>query len=169
MKFRLDEYVADDFAKLTLYNNSERIRYHLTKDAADAIVEIGVLLEDCRGRLLDDGLVLWLQAEFGWSVSDSEAFIDVAREYGLDSSYSPTQRFDVLRAFRPGTQHVTRTQALALEPATVIQNGGDRRSEQFDYNQTERVTSQGGADPEYLTARIARDRPDILERMQQGK
>jgi hypothetical protein len=44
--------------------------------------------------------------------------------------------------------------------------GGDRKSEQFQaYN----VSLKHGNNPEYLTARIARDRPDILERMKAGE
>jgi hypothetical protein len=54
------------------------------------------------------------------------------------------------------------------------EHGGDRKSEQyknqFDNHQLDfRGKNKGGTDPRYLAARIARDRPDILEGMKQGK
>ncbi len=44
--------------------------------------------------------------------------------------------------------------------------GGDRKSEQYQGNN---ITLMRGTNPDYLTARIARDRPDILERMKAGE
>jgi len=44
--------------------------------------------------------------------------------------------------------------------------GGDRRSDQYQGNN---ITLIRGTNPDYLTARIARDRPDILERMKAGE
>lgn len=62
---------------------------------------------------------------------------------------------------------VARVAALATP---LNANGGDRQSANFQsYNyKTERMES-AGTDSEYLTARIARDRPDILERMKAGE
>ncbi len=44
--------------------------------------------------------------------------------------------------------------------------GGDRKSEQFQG--AIGTLKRGSTSPEYLTARIARDRPDILDRMKAG-
>lgn len=63
------------------------------------------------------------------------------------------------------------TEADKLETEVKLRaNGGDRRSEQFqnDNCNTEKTEQQGNS-TDYLTARIARDRPDILEDMKQGK
>lgn len=61
---------------------------------------------------------------------------------------------------------VNAAQALAqrVEPLNV--NGGDRKSELY-YN-SDAVAEERGTRADYLTARIARDRPDILERMKAG-
>lgn len=58
------------------------------------------------------------------------------------------------------------------ENATPLNgHGGDRQSDNFQlYNyKVETMMDGGGTDSEYLTARIARDRPDILERMKAGE
>jgi len=57
------------------------------------------------------------------------------------------------------------------ENATPLKtNGGDRQSDIFQsYNCKTENMECGGNDSEYLTNRIARDRPDILERMKAGE
>jgi len=58
-------------------------------------------------------------------------------------------------------------QAHAARPATLFDHGGDRKSEEHQV-QSDNVTLIGrGNSADYLTARIARDRPDILERMRE--
>ena len=58
---------------------------------------------------------------------------------------------------------------LASRTIPLNTNGGDRKSDnQYNNYNTETVSIQG-TDSEYLTARIARDRPDILERMKAGE
>ena len=49
------------------------------------------------------------------------------------------------------------------------QHGGDRKSEGRNQDSDTKVDIRYGENSEYLTARIARDRPDILERMKQGE
>ena len=48
-------------------------------------------------------------------------------------------------------------------------HGGDRKSEKARENQGSNRTLNRGTIAEYLTARLARDRPDILERMKAGE
>lgn len=56
----------------------------------------------------------------------------------------------------------------AQQPATLFDHGGDRKSE--DANQDAvRTLKKGSESADYLTARIARDRPDILDRMKAGE
>ena len=51
----------------------------------------------------------------------------------------------------------------------MIPNGGDRKSEEWNQYNNCNTEKRQGNDPEYFTARIARDRPDILEEMKEGK
>jgi hypothetical protein len=51
--------------------------------------------------------------------------------------------------------------------APLLPNGGDRRSS--SRTASERGTFATGNTADYLTARIARDRPDLLERMAAGE
>lgn len=64
----------------------------------------------------------------------------------------------------------TEVMRRAKEAGSIGANGGDRRSEQFQSNNynTEKLEDRGTS-LDYLTARIARDRPDILEDMKEGK
>jgi hypothetical protein len=63
---------------------------------------------------------------------------------------------------------------MCLEPAPLRASPGNPSgANQHQRNPDYDKGSSGsggfyGDDPEYLTARIARDRPDILEKMQQG-
>ena len=61
-----------------------------------------------------------------------------------------------------------RIAAMAEQAKPLAANGGDRKTEQYNNYNTDSPTVQGTS-PEYLTARIARDRPDILERMKAGE
>lgn len=59
-----------------------------------------------------------------------------------------------------------------LEERKLGNHGGDRKSTLYNKvdNQGDNITlKQWGTNPEYLTARIARDRPDIHERMKAGE
>ncbi len=55
----------------------------------------------------------------------------------------------------------------SCEIVRLRSNGGDRRSENFQSNNITLKTRGTAAD--YLTARIARDNPDILQRMKAGE
>ena len=48
-------------------------------------------------------------------------------------------------------------------------HGGDRRSEGFQLDVRQLEKTKGGNDADYITARIVRDHPDILERWQAGE
>jgi len=57
-------------------------------------------------------------------------------------------------------------QARASTSVPQPKPGGDRRSEQYQGNN---ITVMRGTKPDYLAARIARDCPDILDRMKAGE
>lgn len=64
----------------------------------------------------------------------------------------------------------TRTVLSAKQVAPALSHGGDRKTNQtnqVDNYKVEKV--KGGTSAEYLTSKIARDRPDILERMKAGE
>jgi len=59
-------------------------------------------------------------------------------------------------------------QQRAQRPLTLLEHGGDRISEARQGNDMTLPPTRRGDDPDYLTARIARDRPDILAKMKAG-
>lgn len=61
-----------------------------------------------------------------------------------------------------------RIAAIAEKAVPLVIHGGDRKTIQYN-NYNVDIPSIQGTSPEYLTARIARDRPDILERMKAGE
>jgi len=58
-------------------------------------------------------------------------------------------------------------QVRATEAVPQPKPGGDRKSEQ--YQGANNTLIRGSTNADYLTARIARDHPDILERMKAGE
>jgi hypothetical protein len=58
--------------------------------------------------------------------------------------------------------------AVKTEGKTYLDAGPPTKSEQHQMNKGSVTTFMGKRDADYLTARIARDRPDILERMKHG-
>ncbi len=60
-------------------------------------------------------------------------------------------------------------QARAQQPATLFDHGGDRKSEAVNQGVNHTLIDLGSGKAEYDTARIARGRPDILERMRDGE
>jgi hypothetical protein len=74
-----------------------------------------------------------------------------------------------VRADEVETEARARIAAIAEKAIPLTVNGGDRKTVQFNNYQTDIPSIAGGTSPEYLTARIARDRPDILERMKAGE
>ena len=56
----------------------------------------------------------------------------------------------------------------AKKAKPLAAHGGDRKSENADQGDNVTLKARGNA-PDYLTARIARDRPDILEQMKAGE
>jgi len=49
-----------------------------------------------------------------------------------------------------------------------FRSGRPTKAEQEQRNKGDIITFIRGTNPDYLTARLARDRPDILERMKAG-
>lgn len=56
-------------------------------------------------------------------------------------------------------------QQRAQQPATLFDHGGDRKGGAVVQPVVNRSIEYGSTNADYLTARIARDRPDILDRM----
>ena len=65
---------------------------------------------------------------------------------------------------RPATEVDTEADVRALAA-----HGGDRKSDEYQGNNYNLDITDRGTDSTYLTARIARDRPDILDGMKAGK
>jgi hypothetical protein len=78
----------------------------------------------------------------------------------------PADARAVLQA-KPGRSlgSVLRVQVTAEEAKPILGHGGDRTTQE----QGDNITLKRGDDADYLTRRIARDRPDILERMKAGE
>ena len=66
------------------------------------------------------------------------------------------------------TEARARVAAMA-ENAKPLNGQGERGNGKRDYNYNVFPADNNGTDTEYLTARIARDRPDILDRMKAGE
>jgi hypothetical protein len=62
---------------------------------------------------------------------------------------------------------VITAQERAEKPQRILDQGGDRRSEQFQG--ADSTLKRGSTNADYLTARIARDHPAILARMRAGE
>lgn len=60
------------------------------------------------------------------------------------------------------------TQTMAEQAKPLAGQGGDRKTYEFQVDNHQLEIRMDGTNPRYLTARIARDRPDILEEMKQG-
>lgn len=71
-----------------------------------------------------------------------------------------------VRADEVESEARARIAAIAEQAKPLNGHGGNR---QLDNYQVDIPSIDGGTSPEYLTARIARDRPDILERMKAGE
>ena len=142
---------------------------------------------DC--RRFADTMTLWREKELYKHFSESwELFVDehvqkpiewvnhIIQGTTLLDSNGAISAKDAIAAVRKLT-----TQQLAADPKDLnIAPGNPTGANQFtkdeernlDYYQDskqEPASAQGGSDPEYLTARIARDRPDILDKMRQGE
>lgn len=65
------------------------------------------------------------------------------------------------------TMGKSRSVNTANEVIPALPHGGDRKTNQVDNYNLDKT--KGGTSAEYLTRKIARDRPDILERMKAGE
>lgn len=88
-------------------------------------------------------------------------FCKASKPFGLGRDHA-----EVDALVKEGTARKT-AEERAKSPPTLLDHGGDRVSEKVE--QGNDVTLIRGNHADYLTARIARDRPDILERMQAGE
>lgn len=95
----------------------------------------------------------------GLPFSSYEGFCVAPRPEGLGYRAIDIDRIVDERKARSVQERALRAKPLAL-------HGGVGRGRDRGYIIT---SKQRGTDPDYLTARIARDRPDILERMKAGE
>ena len=82
-----------------------------------------------------------------------------------DSPYGSKER--MLEALEIGD--IPAAKARVVEKAMMVQPLSPHGSNQHDGEDVTRVTSSRGNRSDYLTARIARDRPDVWERMKRGE
>jgi hypothetical protein len=61
-----------------------------------------------------------------------------------------------------------RAQKAAIEAVALNNDGGDRRSDQFDKNKNIKL-NQGGTSASYRAAKLKRDYPDVAERLVAGE
>ena len=114
---------------------------------------------------------LWKQVEF--DLKDWERLLGEVQEHRLWETIPPTNPYgdiDALLKAEIGLDlksaldaAVARTKATARRSTPLAKHGGARNGKQ-GYN-----GKLAGNSNQYLTARIARDRPDILERMKHGQ
>ena len=62
-----------------------------------------------------------------------------------------------------------RIQTLAAQAKALQKNGGRRRGSDFQSDNDNTEKTSRGSDPQYLLARIARDHPDIIQRVADGE
>ncbi len=138
-----------------VFEAAKRALNDATADREHVQVRVEALKTDDRFRQLRDaeGRNFWM-----W-----EAFCTTPQPHGL--GYSP-EAIDAIIAERKSVAAMDRAQVTTV----LAESGGDRRSEVAKEFQVDVVNlkTKGGNDADYLTARIARDRPDILERMTAG-
>jgi hypothetical protein len=100
------------------------------------------------------------------------AIIELKHRYeqGLERKDDIAKRMANLRArVRELLGRVALIEERAETTPPADHHGGDRRSEEArDQEDNIILKSKCGTSADYLTARIARDRPDILERMKAG-
>jgi hypothetical protein len=118
-------------------------------------------LETYTGILREKRLYEKLQDEQGRYYKTWTEFCIAAQPYGLGRSAD-----DIAALIREARD----PKANAKDPKVLLSNPGPMTEEEaaISYNITNRV-KQRGTSAEYYTARIARDRPDILEEMKAGK
>lgn len=114
---------------------------------------IGGLIEDDHYRVLLD--------ERGQAFQSWAGFCQAREPFGL--GYSP----DAIAALLRDRKAVETAQSRAQGARPLLPNGGDRRSDER-IQSSNGILKQGNT-ADYLTARIARDRPDVLERMKAGE
>lgn len=98
----------------------------------------------------------------GRSFRSYEAFCVAPQPFGL--GYSPTLIDRIIDERKART-----AREMAEEPKPQPTRGEVGKGRPLDRSDIIRPKIRNGTDPEYLTARIARDHPDILERMKAGE
>ncbi len=96
--------------------------------------------------------------------ADAESY-EVWNKVPYDNPYGSKER--MLEALEIGD--IPEAKARVVEKAMTAQPLNSHGSNQHGHDDVTRVTSSRGNRTDYLTARIARDRPDIWERMKHGE
>ncbi len=93
----------------------------------------------------------------------------IAERYPLEKPYGSLNKLlkeEIGLTIKESRKKMTeRAQLEADQAVPANKHGGDRKSEGRNQDNNCNLDKRQGNDPEYLTSRIARDRPDILERM----
>jgi hypothetical protein len=139
------------------------VSLHSAVSSADHLSVMVRLMEEHRGyRELED--------DSGREFPSFEAFCVCRPPYGLGY-----RKDDIDRIVRERQQSVEQIADAATPLSTPGGQAGNtnaaKEAESGEENEVDNIkfVSQGGTQAEYLAARIARDRPDILERMKLGE
>lgn len=101
-----------------------------------------------------------------WHAFCSQYDVERAMSLHPDPTGESDGRGRLLQAGPPSTATARRVIELAVEATPLAEH---RRPTKDEQQQGRAKTSTRGETAEYLTRRIARDRPDILERMKRGE
>lgn len=108
-------------------------------------------------------LIIKLEKHSAWSALGFPSFgMFCAKELDLDED-----EVELIRTAKKG-EALGAVIKRAKEAQPIGEHGGDRKSENTDQG-SDRTLKARGETADYLTARIARDRPDVLERMKAGE
>lgn len=143
-------HMRGELQRLMKDAESDAIQLEFTRDA---------MIQHEGWRVLDDAA--------GRPFSSFEAFCSAKKPFGLGYNRDFIDRIISDRKAKTAQEHAT--QEAAGQGRMILDSGPPTKEEQANRNQITDKPIPRGTDPGYLTARIARDRPDILERMQAGE
>jgi hypothetical protein len=135
--------------------------HDLEFDATHLDVLASIVEEDQAYRLLQD--------QDGNDFPTYEAFCLHRRPFGLGYKKTDLERIVIERKMLQKTAKEYAAEVLELPPVLKL-HGGDRYTQPQETQDSIRILSpKGGTNVEYITARLRRDRPDILEKIVSGE
>ena len=108
-------------------------------------------------------IIAKLEKHAGWQALGFDSMVGMCKtELALDEN-----EVELIRQAKRGVT-LGAVIAAAKRAKPLAEHGGDRRSDDAEQG-VHNTLVRGTTNADYLTARIARDRPDILERMKAGE